>query len=89
MKIDGTADTQINEIIMIDNVTSKFCRHSVKHNVLLRYVDVMKCYRRLASVHVSRSVLEANNALQQPHIDFEVVIDPIAPSGGVLEDIIF
>ena len=56
----------MNEIIMIDNETSKFCRHSVKRNVLLRYV--MKCYRRLDRVHVLRSVLEANNALQQPHI---------------------
>ena len=54
--------------LMIDNETSNFCRHSVKRNDFLRYVDVMKCYRRFARVHVSRSVLEANNALKQPHM---------------------
>ena len=42
--------------------------HSVNGNVLLRYVDVMKCYRRLGWVHVFRSFLEANNALQPPHM---------------------
>ena len=53
--------------LMIDNETSKLYHHSVKRNVFLRYVDVIKCYRRLARVHVSRSVLEVNNALQ-PHM---------------------
>ena len=68
-RIYGTADTQINEIIMIDNETSKFCLHSAKRNVFfLCYDEVMKCYRRLARVHVFQSILEANNAIQPPRM---------------------
>ena len=34
-RINGTTDTKTNELIMIDNETSKLCRHSVNGNVLL------------------------------------------------------